>query len=623
MKPTRQIARLLPGAALAASLFLTGCGSTVVTKQVQADEVWRTWRKDPEWQKQHAEAVAQLDVAGLKSQWKTDPEGVIAKLRIESVKKTALHSVVAILAADLATQRESKPLTGDLRGLWLTAAEGAYYSVKESPKEVLLADEAAPTRFMVNLYNRAVSNFVDVDFAKGGLRNGKADEISAPGGSFSVTVNNFRPGALSPMTFDELVPTDRVKIQGFTAKGQLPGVGATFAGVIKRTPERERTMAFTTKRGLNIPVTAAINFPNHPSAKQKSVADVSLIDPTIRREVPFGTHAVPVSRDCLAPLALEFNGISGTSLGLGGFRNVEDRMKLAGLYMLQPYDPNRIPVLMIHGLQSSPVIWRNLIADLQADPEIGSRYQFWVFYYPSGVAIPSSRYMITKKLDAVKQHFDPQGRDLASRNVVLIGHSMGGVLSRSLITDVGDRFWKQFSDKDFKDIKVPEAKRQELKETIFFNAVPQVKRAIFIAAPHRGAGMAQGWLGSIGAALVKLPSDILKFNVNLITENVDILRPEHRQMRGMNSINSLKPDAPIYAALSASPFAKGVPYNSIVGDRGKGDTPNSSDGFVPYSSSHLEGAESELIVPTGHGAYESPLAVDEVKRILRKHVGKK
>lgn len=610
---------LITVATLAAMLILTGCGSTVVTKQVSATELWRTWRVDPEWKKLRTEALNQLDVAGLRKQWKTDPEKVLAELRNHSGNKTALHSAVAILAADLATKRESKQLGADVLGLWLVAAEGAYYEVKESSKEVLLADEAEPARFMVNLYNRSVSHFVDLYFKKGGLRNGKSEDIEALGGKISVSVNNFRSGALDPSLFDEFIPTNEVKIEGFTAKGRLPGVGATFSGVINRIPEREHLMAYTTKRGLNIPVTVAILFPKHPSAGKKSHADISIIDPTVRREIPFGDRPLPVSRDTVAPLALELNGINETSLGLGGLLRVNDRMKLAGLYMLQPYDRNRIPVLMIHGLQSSPVIWRNLIAELQADPALSAKYQFWVFYYPSGVAVPKSRYMISQKMHEVIQHFDPKAQDLASRNVVVIGHSMGGVLSRSLITDVGDRFWKQFSTKDFSELKVPEEKRQEARDTVFFKPMPQVKRAIFIAAPHRGAEMAQSWLGSIGASLVSLPSDLLKFNAMLLKENVSLLRTDFQQNRVANSINSLRPDAPIYAALNSSPFAKGVPYHSIMGDRGRGDTPNSSDGIVRYSSSHLEGAESELIVPTGHGAYESPLAVDEVKRILKKH----
>ena len=63
-----------------------------------------------------------------------------------------------------------------------------------------------------------------------------------------------------------------------------------------------------------------------------------------------------------------------------------------------------------------------------------------------------------------------------------------------------------------------------------------------------------------------------------------------------------------------------VPYHSVIGDRGKGDTPNSSDGVVPYWSSHLDGARSELIVPGPHGAYSLPPTIAELKRIFKLHL---
>ena len=620
MKKTTLL-QLLSAPLLAAGL-LTGCGSTVKVKHLDVATARKIWNQTPEWRKQHAAAMERLKTDGLEKDWKTNPDAVIGKLRKDSDKETELHRTTAVLAAELALKRELSGSSSDSRGLLLVAAEGAYHFVKESPKSLLLADSAEPARFMVNLYNGAVSRFVSLDFAKGELRNGKSSKVEAPGGSFNVSVNNFRPGAVNPAGIDELVPTNLMKVDGFTSTAKLPGVGATFAAVIKRTPEREKEMAFTTKRGLSVPLTTALIFKQHPVTQNDARVDVSFIDPVVRREVPFGNRAIPVSRDCVSPLALEFNGLSGTRLGLGGFMRVENGMKFAGLYMLQPYDPNRIPVLFIHGLQSSPLIWRDLIAELQADPDLSSRYQFWVFYYPSGIAIPYSRAILVDKIEAVRKHFDPAGRDLASRNMVVVGHSMGGVLSRSLITDVGDRFWKQFSDTDFEKAKMAPDMREEIRKKVFFKPLPQVKRAIFVAAPHRGAAMAQGWLGRLGSMLVSLPKDILTLQGRLFTENVSILKPEHRARRSANSIGSLKPDAPIFAALNSSPFVKGVPYHSIIGDRGKGNTPDSSDGIVAYKSSHLDGASSELIVPTGHGAYESPLAIEEVKRILRLHLRK-
>ena len=70
-------------------------------------------------------------------------------------------------------------------------------------------------------------------------------------------------------------------------------------------------------------------------------------------------------------------------------------------------------------------------------------------------------------------------------------------------------------------------------------------------------------------------------------------------------------------AVNKLPITPGIPYHSIMGDRGRGDTPNSSDGIVPYWSSHLDGAKSELIVNSDHGAQYNPQAIQEVGRILK------
>ncbi len=604
-------------------LLLTHCGSTVTAKRMDPAEAWQKWRGDDAWKRQHAAALSQLRAAGLDKIYKEQPEQALTQLRVLSNKKPELHSAVAILAADLAGKRGSKRDSLATRGLWLVSAQGANYAAKETPIEVLQADNAAPARFMADLYNRAVEQFVNLDFAAGGLRGAKTNVIPAPGGDFMVAVNRSAPGAFDPGWFDELVPTDSVTAKGLTDKASLSGVGATFVGVRKRTPEREKEMAFASKRGRYLPLTALAKFPPQHGTGGTSRVEIAVIDPTVTREIPFGTRSVPVSRDCATPLALQMNGLSGSSLGLGGFVHVENRMKLAGLYMLRPYDPNRIPVIMVHGLQSSPLIWRNLIAELEADPKISARYQFWVIYYPSGMAVPYSRRLIVDQLAAVRKNFDPQGRDLASRNMVVIGHSMGGVLSRSLITDVDDRFWNAISKKNFAEANLPVDQREEVRKLVFFEPVAPVKRAIFFSAPHRGAEMADGWLGRLGARLVRLPGKIVKLQLSIVTLNTDLLRDPSRMKGAGNSIRSLSPGAPIYMALNSSPFVPGVPYHTVVGDRGKRDTPNSTDGFVPYSSAHLDGAESELIVPTGHGSYESPLSVEETKRILLKHLGGK
>jgi hypothetical protein len=92
---------------------------------------------------------------------------------------------------------------------------------------------------------------------------------------------------------------------------------------------------------------------------------------------------------------------------------------------------------------------------------------------------------------------------------------------------------------------------------------------------------------------------------------------ELKPMRRSNSVDSLSPRSRFLNAMNTIPMSSSVPYNTIIGDRGRGDSPNSSDGVVPYWSSHVNGAESEHIVPSRHGAHQNPQAIAEVMRILK------
>jgi hypothetical protein len=87
-----------------------------------------------------------------------------------------------------------------------------------------------------------------------------------------------------------------------------------------------------------------------------------------------------------------------------------------------------------------------------------------------------------------------------------------------------------------------------------------------------------------------------------------------------SSIRGLSPNNPLFQALADIAVDRHVPFHSIIGDRGLGGGEQASDGVVPYKSAHMAGAESELIVPAHHSAHTHPLAVQEVRRILKLHL---
>jgi hypothetical protein len=143
-----------------------------------------------------------------------------------------------------------------------------------------------------------------------------------------------------------------------------------------------------------------------------------------------------------------------------------------------------------------------------------------------------------------------------------------------------------------------------------------VKREVFICVPHRGSQMAISSIGNLGRKLVSLPASFLFSIEKRIGIPLEMLFGKGSKLP--TSIDGLSPHSPLLTALDKLPIQ--APHHSIIGDRGRGDTPKSSDGTVPYWSSHLDSAQSELIVPGPHGSYELPETIDELRRILKLHL---
>jgi hypothetical protein len=155
-----------------------------------------------------------------------------------------------------------------------------------------------------------------------------------------------------------------------------------------------------------------------------------------------------------------------------------------------------------------------------------------------------------------------------------------------------------------------------LTESFLFRSRPEIGRVVFLATPHRGSELAGGWIGRLGSTLIRAPQSLLKASMEAV-RFVASDETARTVRRVPTSIETLSPQSPFVKAINGIPRRREVPVHSIIGDRGKGDTPNSSDGVVPYWSSHLDAAVSEKIVPSDHSAHQHPAAIAEVLRILK------
>jgi hypothetical protein len=254
-----------------------------------------------------------------------------------------------------------------------------------------------------------------------------------------------------------------------------------------------------------------------------------------------------------------------------------------------------------------------------ADEKIRERYQFWFFLYPTGLPVWTSAAKLRSELDRYRSVLDPARRNRHLDRMVLVGHSMGGLISSLQIRNGGEALWQQFMDTPLEKLSLSGKLKERIVEIVEFEPRPEVSRVVFFATPHRGSEMAVKPYTEFFSRLIRLPFTFLD-NDRLILESA--LRKDFRNIfvAPANSLVFLRANSPLLKSILNLPLKKGIPYHSVIGDRGKNNAPNSSDGVVPYWSSRLEGVQSEKIVPSAHGTHEHPEGVAELARILHLHL---
>jgi pimeloyl-ACP methyl ester carboxylesterase len=425
--------------------------------------------------------------------------------------------------------------------------------------------------------------------------------------------------------FEELFPAASVDVKGLKNRHRRPGFGLAFAALKKHhetTPETH----YYPKKGLTFPVSAAIHFePTEPVASgNPRQVTFALYDTNKVESITVRGRELTVAADFTAPFALLISKSKLSALlGLSRMIQTEDFDKSAGFSMVQPYDPNKIPIITVHGLLSSPLTWIDLHNDLMGDPEIRKRYQIWHFSYSTGMPILLSASLFRERLDDLYNTLDPTHQSANLNNTVVIAHSMGGLLTHTVVSDSRDALWQAFFGKPESELKLAEDDKKEFQKMLNFESQPFIKRVVFVAVPHRGSTMSESPIGWIGRKLISLPRRMVELADGLMKRTSALLKPEVREMIAADSltgIRGLSPSNPSIQTLASIPVDEQIPFHSIIGDQGSGLGVNGSDGVVEYKSSHLDGAQSELIVPADHSAHSNPLAVLEIERILRLHL---
>ncbi len=346
---------------------------------------------------------------------------------------------------------------------------------------------------------------------------------------------------------------------------------------------------------------------------------IKAYDPYKYEQVKIANKDYALAANFSAPYGL---WLAQNNLGKSAYLSLIDRdekLTLPHLYMLEPYNPNKKIIVLIHGLASSPEAWIRLTNDIMGDPVLREHYQVWQVFYSTNMPIIESRFQIYALLT---QSFNKVSNNApAKKDAVLIGHSMGGIIARLLVSqaDISQNALKMMNSRQLDQYRgIP-----VIKERMEIDDIPNFSRAIFLAAPHRGTEYADRWFTKAARKIIKLPGAFLSAMGDVLTQEEDLKDLFKEIDHGLiqNGPSDLSYKSKFIALTEDIQPRKGLKFHSIMGNNTNSQDKNHiSDDIVSYSSAHLDGAVSEKIIKGGHSIQETPEAVLELRRILRLHL---
>lgn len=430
----------------------------------------------------------------------------------------------------------------------------------------------------------------------------------------SLSLRTNEAGEIDPRKVDELIAADRIEIRGLQQISRREGFGVPYVGWVDRSNPVLQGQPGVPQIGMVWRLNAVLTFRGRQ-------AELQFFDTGRAEKFSWGKEKFALASNESAAVAYLISRGKNRAIDLRAMFFSDRYVNEARLLQFEPYDPDKIPVVFVHGLMSRPEAWTQALNGLLADPVIRKNYQFWFYLYPTGLPVWKSAALLRAELVRFDRELDRRA-DSRSNEKILVGHSMGGLISSLLVREGGDPLWRQFSDERFEEIQVSPPIRETMRDLLFFGPRHDVSRVVFVATPHRGSQLALRPVAGFFANLIRLPAVLTREDRQLLLQ---AMRDDMRSVMvaPANSIRFLRANSPLLLSILNLPMRGNVAVHTIVGDRGRGGPVEfSSDGVVPWWSSHLETAVSEKVVPSGHGANEHPEGIEEIRRILREAIEK-
>lgn len=469
---------------------------------------------------------------------------------------------------------------------------------------------------------------------------------------FNISCQHFsdqwKHDSLEPLRF-----ASDYEVKGLQNEFRQYGLGVPMLAKYKPGTQKTKTTKYTTPN-LCFPVTVILRFMppgtldvnGHPLH-----AKIELYDPLTDIGTKIIHQHVPLESDLTTPIAYSISDPRIASINTFGLVRSDlltkpipevlgqktsadwsdedeeewQRRSIQGLYMMQPHKEGKIPVIFIHGLWSSPMAWMEMFNALRGEPELRARYEFYFYFYPSGQPFWISAAQLRKDLEEFRTTFDSDKKDHNFDNMILVGHSMGGLISHLQTLDSGEEFWNLVSSHTPDTVfngKSEETKR-EILDWFFFKANPSITRVISIATPHQGSRASNDLTQWFGKKIIKLPENVLE-SIGLTKENKDLLNGDSL-LKVKTSIESLSPEQPVFGAMQKQRQYSMTRYHNIVGEIEQTNALSRmlppSDGVVAVESAKLKQYDSQITVQCEHTVIHShPKTILEVRRILFEHL---
>jgi triacylglycerol esterase/lipase EstA (alpha/beta hydrolase family) len=586
--------------------FLSGCATPVGVTRISPEEGWRTLS------------------AGVLSVGTVSAETQQILNRADLAEEYGKHPdrALSALAHGLGTapERDRDFAIAELSFLYAAHGGGKQYFLEAAlrayaflfPRDGTRPGALDPrSRQAVELYNQGILK---------GLACGDG-EVSVSSGTYRLPWGRLELRRESmnwgPFRLEHFRDPSLLRVRGLRNQYRWAGIGApmvaslitsssTATGRFARIPDMEK-----------VAVTALLLPDGGADTDGKVAARLELRTTVGEKYAATDGQQLPLEFWLSSAIALTLNDSPIYNEELRGFFH-NDISKISGLYMVQPYTPGRIPIVLVHGTASSPARWAQLINEIANDPKLWGRYQFWVYAYNTGLPVLYSAGLFTDTLRRTVAELDPEGRDPAMKEMVIIGHSQGGLLARLAVSSSGDAFTKILRVPPEK-LKLSKQNLELLKRTAIYEPLPFVRRVIFMATPHHGSYLSDSLIGRFLGGLIHMPVFLASAFADLITGNENDIQ-KGRLNHLFNSIEDMKPGSEFIRGLSQSRISPSVTLHSIIAVKDP-DGPRAkwTDGVITYESAHLGGAASELIVKSGHSVQEEPAAIEEVRRILDQH----